>query len=270
MNDFLNVLITQPFMQHALLGGLLACIACGIIGPFVVARKISVIAGGLSHTVLAGLGIAYFLNKSPLAGALIAAVTAAWIIGWVTIRMKRYEEIIISILWAAGMAVGILFITLTPGYNADLMSYLFGNILLISKDSMYLLMTFDSIILILITLFYKQLLATAFDEEFTETRGINVQFYYLLLLTLIALTVVCLIQVVGLILVLALLTIPAAIAGQYVKFLKSIMISSILLGWLFVIIGLFLSYITNLPSGAIIILAAAAGFIISVGIKKLC
>jgi len=257
------------FLQYALLGGILASIACGIIGPFVVVRKIGYISGGIAHTVLAGLGIAYFLGQNPIIGALITALIAALIIGWVSLKAKKYEDTIISVLWAMGMAIGIIFITKTPGFNADLMSYLFGNILLISQQDLYLLAGLDLVIIVLMILVYKRLLAVCFDEEFAKLRGLWVNFYFLLLLCLVALTVVSLIQVVGLILVIALLTIPAAIARQYVNSVAKMIFIAIILGIVFTTVGLGISYQTNLPSGATIILLAGIGFLTSTGLKKL-
>ncbi|MCK4608178.1 MAG: metal ABC transporter permease [Gammaproteobacteria bacterium] len=258
----------MSFLHYALIGGILASIACGIIGPFVVVKKISYISGGIAHTVLAGLGIAYFLGGDPIVGALIAALIAALIIGWVSISAKKYEDTIISVLWALGMAVGIIFITKTPGYNVDLMSYLFGNILFISSTDLYLLLALDLVIIVTVFCLYKQFLAVCFDAEFARLRGLPVKFYYLLLLCLMALAVVSLIQVVGLILVMALLTIPAAIARQYVSSIAKMMLVSIILGAVFTAVGLSLSYITNLPTGATIILLAGVAFLCSTALKS--
>lgn len=257
------------FLQYALIGGILASIACGIIGPFVVVRKIGYLSGGIAHTVLAGMGIAYFLGQSPIIGALIVALIAALIIGWVSLKANQYEDTIISVLWAIGMAIGVIFISKTPGYNADLMSYLFGNILMITPQSLYLLLGLDVIIIILVSMLYKQLLAVCFDEEFAKLRGLSVSLYFLLLLCLVAFTVVSLIQVVGLILVIALLTIPAAIARQYVNSVGKMMVISIILGMIFTSGGLGISYQLNLPSGATIILFAGVVFLLSIGLRKL-
>ena len=205
MNPFLEALVSQPFMQNALLGGLLASVACGVAGSYVVVRRIGYIAGGIAHAVLGGMGLAYFLGRSPVGGAIIAALVAALIIGWVSIRWKKQEDTTISALWAVGMAVGVLLIARTPGYNVDLMSYLFGNILMIPQSHLNLIFWLDVGIVLLVLLFFKQLLAVSFDEEFARLRQVSVDFFSLLLLCLVALTVVILIQVVGLILVIALL-----------------------------------------------------------------
>jgi zinc transport system permease protein len=161
------------------------------------------------------------------------------------------------------MAVGILFIAKTPGYQTDLMSYLFGNILLVPQSSLWFMAALDAVLLLIVGLFHRQFLAVVFDEEFARLRGIPVTFYYLLLLLLVAVTVVLLIQVVGLILVLALLTLPAAIAGHYVHSLGRMMLLATLIGAAVSISGLALSYEPDLPAGATIVLVAGAVYILS-------
>jgi zinc transport system permease protein len=263
MTTFLEALASQPFMQHALLGGLLASVACGVAGSYVVVRRIGYIAGGIAHAVLGGMGLAYFLGRSPVGGAILAALLAALIIGWVSIRWKKQEDTTISALWAVGMAVGVLLIARTPGYNVDLMSYLFGNILMIPQSHLTLIFWLDIGIVLLVVLFFKQLLAVSFDEEFAELRQVSVNFFSLLLLCLVALTVVILIQVVGLILVIALLALPAAIAGQYVHSLSRMMLVATLLGALFTTGGLAVSYQYDLPSGATTVLLTGLAYLIS-------
>ncbi len=263
MTGFLEALAQYPFLQHALIGGLLASVGCGIMGAYVVARRIGYLAGGIAHSVLGGMGIAYFLGASPVGGALVAALVAALIIGWVSLRWRAQEDTLIGALWAVGMATGIVFISRTPGYNADLMSYLFGNILLITRAQLYLVAGLDALVVALVVLFRKQLLAVSFDEQFARLRGVRVEAVYLMLLCLVALTVVTLIQVVGLILVIALLTLPAAIAGQYLRSLAAIMLAAMGLGALFIGGGLALSFDLDLPSGAVVILLAGAAYFVS-------
>ena len=137
MSSFLEAVSTQPFMQNALMGGILASVACGAIGSYVVVKRIGYLAGGIAHAVLGGMGIAYYLGRSPIEGALVSALVFAFILGWVSLRMQQQEDTIIGALWAGGMAVGILFISQTPGYNVDLMSFLFGNILMIASEDLY-------------------------------------------------------------------------------------------------------------------------------------
>lgn len=261
--EFFSAISEQNFLCYALVAGLLASIGCGIVGTYVVVRNIGYLAGGIAHAVLGGMGIAYFLGQPPIGGAIITALLAALLIGWVSMKWQQTEDSLIGALWAVGMAVGIIFISKTPGYNADLMSYLFGNILLVSKADLMLMAGLDLVILLCVGLFYKQFQAVTFDEEFARLRGVHAEVYYLLLLCLVALTVVLLIRVVGLILVIALLTLPAAIARQYFGTLFKIMCLAIFVGGALTISGLAISYQQDLPSGATIILVAGAAFFIS-------
>ncbi len=261
--EFLAAFSEQTFFRYALIAGLLASVGCGVVGTYVVVRNIGYLAGGIAHAVLGGMGIAYFLGRPPLGGAIITALLAALLIGWVSLRWKQTEDSLIGALWAVGMAVGIVFISRTPGYNADLMSYLFGNILLVSRSDLILMGVLDLLILACVGLFYKQFQAVTFDEEFARLRGVHAEIYYLLLLCLVALTVVLLIRVVGLILVIALLTLPAAIARQYYGTLLRIMGLAIIVGGLQTITGLAISYEQDLPSGATIILVSGVTFFLS-------
>ncbi len=263
MSDFLAALMQFGFLQKALLGGLLASIGCGIMGSYVVVKRIGFLAGGISHAVLGGMGAALFLGFSPLGGALAAALVAALLIGWISLRWKEREDTLISALWAVGMAIGIIFIYKTPGYNVNLMSYLFGNILMVPQQDIWLMVLMDLVVLVTVWLFYRQFLAVSFDEEFARLRGVPVTVFYLLLLCMVAVTVVLLIQVVGLILVIALLTLPAAIAAQYLNSLGMMMLAASLLGMIFTVAGLIISYSADLPSGACIILVSGLAYLIS-------
>jgi zinc transport system permease protein len=267
--EFIEVLKNNSFMQNAFIIGLLASLACGVIGTYVVVKRIVFISGGISHTVLGGMGIAYFYGYDPMHGALVSALLAALIIGFVSLRYHQYEDTIIGALWAIGMAVGILFIYKTPGYNVDLMSYLFGNILLVERSSVWQLAGLDALIIFLVLLFYKRFLAVCFDEEYSELQGVGVVSTYLLLLCLIALTVVILIQVVGIILVIALLTLPAATARYYARSLGKMMILASLLGAVFTSSGLIVSYGPNLPAGATIIVIAGLAYLLATVFKGL-
>ncbi len=263
MHEFFIALSEQSFLQSAVFAGLLASIGCGVIGPYVVVKRIAFIAGGIAHSVLGGMGAAIYFGFDPLAGALLAAIVAALLIGWVRLRWQAQEDTLIGALWAIGMAVGVLFISKTPGYQADLMSYLFGNILLVPEQSLWFMALLDAVLLVIAGAYHRQFLAVAFDEEFARLRGIPVSFFYLLLLVLVAVTVVLLIQVVGLILVLALLTLPAAIAGHYVYSLGPMMLLATVLGSVISVSGLALSYSPDLPAGPTIILLAGALYVIS-------
>jgi len=273
MAEFITALGKFEFLRNALIVGILASLSCGIVGSYVVTRRISYVAGGISHFVLGGMGMARYLSvvyrwefMTPLFGAVISALFAAVVIGLVSLKAKQREDTVIGALWAIGMAVGILFIAKTPGYNQDLMSYLFGNILMVSSEDIYLILILDIVVIAIAMLFYNQLLAVCFDEEFARLRGVNVEFYYLLLLCLTALTVVLLVTVVGIVMVIALLTLPSAVAGYFSKNLRQMMVLSIILCAVFNTLGLAISYAPNLPSGAtIIVLAGATYLAVTVG-----
>ena len=263
MSEFLSALTEHQFLQTAVMAALLASIGCGVIGTYVVVKRIAFIAGGIAHSVLGGMGAAVYYGFDPLSGALAAAVLAALLIGWVRLHWQTQEDTLIGALWAIGMAVGILFIAKTPGYQADLMSFLFGNILLVPSESLWFMAALDTVLLLIAGAYHRQFLAVVFDEEFARLRGVPVAFFYLLLLVLVAVTVVLLIQVVGLILVLALLTLPAAVAGQYVHSLGRMMLLATLIGGLVSVSGLALSYGPDWPAGPTIILLAGAVYVIS-------
>jgi zinc transport system permease protein len=263
MSEFLQALSQHAFLQTALIAGLLAALGCGVVGTFVVVKRITFLAGGIAHSVLGGMGAALYFGLDPLGGALAAALVSALIIGWVRLHWSTQEDTLIGALWAIGMAVGILFIAKTPGYTGDLMSYLFGNILLVPTRDLWIMAGLDGLMLAVILAFYRQLLAVAFDEELARLRGVPVTGFYLLLLCLVAVTVVLLIQVVGLILVIALLTLPAAIAGHWVHTLGGIMVAATGLGAAFTSAGLALAYAPDLPVGPTVILLAGGAYVVS-------
>ncbi len=244
------------FMRNALLAGLLAAVACGIIGTYVVVKKMVSISGGISHASFGGIGLGLFLGVSPLLGALVFTVAVALVMGLVTRKSRLPEDTTIGILWAMGMAIGIIFIGLTPGYAVDLFTYLFGNILTVPPADIILMVLLDGIIIVAVIVLYRGFLALSFDEEYSTVLGVPTQLLYLVLLGLIALTVVLLIRIVGIILVIALLTIPAAMARRFTASLVGVMALSTLFGAIFTTGGLMLSYQLNLPSGATIIMLA--------------
>jgi len=268
MLNFFYSLLDYEFLQNALLAGVLASIGCGLTGPFVVINRISYLAGGIAHAVLGGMGAAMYFQVDPIIGALIAALFSALLISYIKLQFNQQEDTVIGALWAVGMATGIIFISQTPGYNSELLSYLFGNILMVSDYELMLMLVMDLVLLVIISLFYKYLVAISFDQEFAKTRGIAVNFFYTLLLCLVAVTVVLLIQVVGLILVIALLTLPAAIASHYSYSLVKIMIFSVIAGLLFTSSGLMISYQADFPAGSTIIILAGGSFLLSTFIKN--
>ena len=261
MDSFFDSLLRHSFLQNAVLAGILASVGCGIVGTYVVVKRIGFLAGGIAHAVLGGMGAAYYFGKNPVSGALAAAVVAALVIGWIHLRWRQHEDTLIGAIWAIGMAIGVIFISRTPGYTADLMSYLFGNILMVPRGDLLFMAALDGAIIVVVALFSKHFLAISFDEEYTRLRGVPVDALYLLLLCTVAVTVVLLIQVVGLILVIALLVLPAAIAAQFVGSLGRIMVLATILGILFTSGGLALSYGPDLPAGATIILLAGGVYI---------
>ncbi len=273
MEDFFIDLFQQRFLQYAILTGILASIACGIVGSYVVTRRISYIAGSIAHSVLGGMGAARYFQVvygwqwlHPLHGAIVAAIAAAIIIGLVSLKTRQREDTVIGAVWAIGMAIGILFIAKTPGYNEDLMGYLFGNILMVSPGDLWLIAGLDILVIAIGLLFYHQLLAVCFDEEFARLRGIRVEFYYLLLLCLTAFTVVLLVTIVGIVMVIALLTLPAAIASYFAKRLWQMMIIAMAFTVCFTFSGIAISYGPDLPVGATTILLAGTVYIaISIG-----
>ncbi|HKQ48806.1 MAG TPA: metal ABC transporter permease [Phycisphaerae bacterium] len=270
MGEFFEAVGKHDFVRFALVTGVLTSVACGIVGTYVVTRRITYIAASISHCVLGGMGAAGYCRAvygwqfcHPLAGALVAALVAALIIGWVTLRAKQREDTVIGAIWAIGMAIGILFIAKTPGYSEDLMSYLFGNILMVSGQDLWLIAGLDIVVVLMGLLFYNKFLAVCFDEEFARLRGIRVEFYYLLLLCLTALTVVVLIKVVGIIMVIALLTLPVAVAGQFSRTLLEMMGLSALLSVVLTTGGLAISYGPSLPTGATTIVLAGAVYLLA-------
>ncbi len=256
-------LLAFPFLQRALLAAWLASIGCGAIGSFVVVKRIGFLAGGIAHAVLGGMGIALYLGLDPMAGALIAAVFSALLVGWVTLTWREYEDTLISAIWAVGMAIGVLFIALTPGYDKDLMSYLFGNVLLVGSRDLWLMAALDLLLIVAVALGYRQFVAVTFDEHFAAQRGLRVKLVYLGLLVLVAITVVLLIQVVGLILVIALLTLPSAIAAHYTRRLGGMILLSMLIGIALASIGLLVSFQRDWPGGATIIIVAGLAYLLS-------
>lgn len=262
-------LFNYDFMTNALIASLLASVAFGIVGSFIVVKRISFISGGISHTAYGGIGLGYLLGFNPIYGAIGFSVVAASIIAYLRKEKNQFEDTLIGIMWSLGMALGVLFVNLAPGYAPSLMSYLFGNILIIPVNEIYLMAALDFIIVVLIGVFFNQFQAITFDEEFSRAIGLKVDLFFYLLFIIIALTTVILIKLVGIILVIALLTIPGAISLHYVKSLKGMMILSTIIGFFFNVTGLIISYYLNLSSGATIIIIAVISYLISLGIVKI-
>jgi len=251
------------FMRNALMAGLLTSVICGIIGTFVVVNRIAFLAGGIAHAAYGGIGIAFFFGLPYIVGTLGFTLFAALIMAAVTLKARDRADTFIGVLWAGGMALGILLLDLTPGYNVDLMSYLFGSILAVPKSDLWQMLVMCLSVGLIVIFFYNDFLAMSYDEEFAQLRGVPVKGLYFLLIGMIALSIVMIIRVVGLILVIALLTIPPYIAEKYARSLRMMILISTLLCCMFTIVGLWLSYIFNLTSGSTIIMVAVAAFFIS-------
>lgn len=272
---FLQALFENPFLQMALWASLLASVASGVIGSFVVVKRIAFIGGSISHSILGGMGLCLWLQRvygiewvDPILGAFAASLLSAWVIGWIHLNYRQREDSVIAVIWSTGMAIGVIFISLTPGTNVELMNFLFGNILWVNARDLYLLAGLDAAILILVAIYYRRLLALCFDEEQALLQGVAVRRLYLLLLSLVALSIVLLIQVIGTILVIALLTIPATMACLFTNRLSILMGIAAGLTALFCLLGLGASYELNWPPGATISLIAAAVYLVSLAVKR--
>ncbi|MFH1085438.1 MAG: metal ABC transporter permease [Chloroflexota bacterium] len=261
--------LSYDFMRNALLAGLLVSVACGIIGTLVVINRIVFISGGIAHAAYGGIGLAYFARINPLWGAIVFSLAAALGMGYIQRRTRQRTDTVIGVMWAIGMALGVILLDLTPGYKADLMSYLFGSILTVPATDLLLMLGLDVVIVALVILFYKELLAISFDETFATLQNVPVEAIYMVLVCLIALTVVMTMRVVGLIMVIALLTMPAATSGQLVRNMRGMMVVASALGAAFTFVGLWLSYWLNLTSGATIILVAAVVYLSSLAAGRL-
>jgi len=261
--------LQYEFFRNAVIAGILVSIAGGIIGSLVVVNRIIFLAGGIAHSAYGGVGMGLFFGFNPVFGALGFSLVSALLMGAVQRNKNLRQDTAIGMLWAIGMAIGVILIDLTPGYKAELESYLFGSILAVPTNDLWLMFLIDLIIIALVYLFYKELLAISFDETFALVRNIPVTQIYLLLMGMIALVVAMMMQVVGLILVIALLSIPPALSNQFVKDLKAMMGLGMSFSLLFVTVGLGFSYSFNLTSGSTIILVSAIAYLMSSIIKLL-
>lgn len=252
MNTIIE-LFTYNFFLKAFLAAVFASISCGIIGSYIVSRRIVFISGGITHASFGGIGLAFFLGFNPLLGAVLFAVFSALGIQFFTRVAEIREDSSIAIWWSLGMALGVIFIFLTPGYTPNLMSYLFGNILTVTTSELWWMFVLNVVIIGFFILFFRKVLYIAFDEEFARAAGLPVALFNYLTMTLIALTVVLNIRVVGIILILSLLTIPQATANLFTKDFRKLLILSSVFAFIGTISGLFISYFLDIPSGAAII-----------------
>jgi len=262
-------MFSYDFMRNALFASFLVGVACGLIGTLVVLNRIVFLGGGIAHAAYGGIGLAYYFGQDPMLGAILFSILSALGMGLVHLRTKARSDTLIGVMWSIGMAIGIIFVSLTPGFKADLMSYLFGSLLAVSGSDLQVMALIAALVIVFVVLLYRSLQAISFDETFSTIRNLPVAALYLVMLVMIGLTVVVAMRIVGLIMVIAMLTIPPATANLFLKDMKGMMLLSIGLGWLFSIIGLILSFALNLQAGSIIILVAALSYLAAAAVKKL-
>lgn len=267
--SFVQALGAHEFLRVALAAGLLAAVGCGVVGTLVVVKRITFMAGGIAHAVLGGMGVAHWLGRDPLAGAAIAAVVAALFVGWIARRDGEREDMLIGALWAVGMAVGIVAIARTPGYSTDLMSYLLGNLLMVSREQVVAMAWLDGVMLLAVVAFWRQLVATTFDEEFARLRGVPTLSIELGILVTVALAVVLLVQAVGLVLVMALLTLPAATTLLLSGSIGRVMGLAGAIAAAEIVLGLGVAFETDTPAGAVIVLGSAAVYLLALTSRRL-
>lgn len=277
MLNFLQALLDPDlvFLRYALLLGLIGSIPLGAVGTFVVARRISYLAAAIAHSALGGIGAALYCRAvygwewlHPMLGALIVALAASGLIGWVSLRSRQREDALIGSIWVTGMAIGLLFIARTPGY-VDPMAYFFGDILLVTASDLWIAGVVGVLILGVLGMWHRQIIAVCFDAEYASIRGVRSDWVYMLLLMLTALTVVIMVSFVGIVLVIALLTLPPAIAAIGARSLWRMLFMAILLNIAFVFVGLGLSFSLDLPSGPSVILIAAITYLFVSGFSRL-
>jgi len=268
MIEWIRSVLAYDFMRNALLAAVLVSLTCGTIGTLVVLNRIVMVSGGIAHAAYGGVGLAYFFGFDPVLGAIGFGLVSSLAMGLTQRKLHERADTIIGVLWAIGMAIGIIFVSLSPGYKADLMSYLFGSILAVSVLDLVLMLAVAVLAILFIWLFYRPLQAISFDETFAEVRNLPVTGLYLAMIVVVGLAVVISMRVVGLILVIAFLTIPAAIANMFSKRIWEIMLLAVGMGLAFSVTGLLLSYSLNLPAGAVIILIMGFAYLLGSLVKS--
>lgn len=256
-------LLSYDFFRNALLGSLLASIACGIIGTYIVVRRLVFISGGITHTSMGGLGIGFFFGWNPILSAMIFSILSAFGIEWLSSRPGVREDSAIGTFWSLGMAIGIIFIYLKPGFAPNLNDYLFGNILTITTSDIQYLAILSAILIIIFALFRREILYAAFDPDFAKTRNLPVNLIKYVMMMLIAITIVLSIRLVGIVLLMSILTVPQMTANLLTSNFVKIILLSILIGFLGCIIGLYLSAILDVPSGVFIIFSQIIIFLLA-------
>lgn len=265
--DFIE-LLSYPFFQNALLGSLLASIACGIIGTYVVVRRLVFISGGITHASLGGLGIGFYFGLNPILAAMIFSVLSAFGIEWLTSRQDIREDSAIGTLWSLGMAIGIIFIYLKPGFSPNLNDYLFGNILTISSTDILWLAIYSIVVLVLFLLFSRQIVYTAFDSEFAQTKQLPVKLIRYGMMMFIAVAIVLCIRLVGIVMLMSLLTVPQMAANLLTNNFVKMILLSILIGFIGCLLGLLFSVLLDVPSGVFIIFTQIMIFLLIKVVKS--
>ena len=256
----IETILKYNFLQNAIMAAVLASIACGVIGVYIMEKKLVMMSGGIAHTAFGGIGLGYFLKVEPIFTALGVSVIAALAVAAIKRKAMTDSDLLIGMFWSLGMALGVVFIAMTPGYPPDIASVLFGNILAVSRSDLRLILGLDILVLATVYAFFQAFKAYIFDEEFASVAGVPVRALEYLMYVLVAVTVVVMIRVVGIILVIALLTAPPAIAKQFTYDMKKIMALSVLLGIGFCFTGLWVSYTVRLASGASIVMVAVGAY----------
>ncbi len=247
-------MLQYQFFQNALIIAVLASIAAGVVGTYIVVKRMSLISGSIAHAAFGGLGISYYFNANPLLGGALFSLLSAFTIAALRKKAGNRLDILLSFLWSTGMAIGLVFIFLTPGYATDLFTYLFGNILLVSQTDLAVILALDVLVVSAAVLMFNSFLSVAFDEEYSETRNARVTLVNMVLFGLIALTVIATLRVVGIVLMIAILTIPAATAQLFHKTVKGIMLASSAITLFAILAGLLVSYYLNFSTGPVIAL----------------
>ena len=262
-------ILQYTFFQNALWGSLLISIACGIVGTYVVSRRMVFISGGITHASFGGLGLGFYLGVNPFLTALAFSILSAFGIEWISRTHHVREDSAISAVWSLGMAIGAVFIVLTPGYAPNLSSYLFGNILTVSGNDIFVALVVVTFLCVMLFLFYHPIVVTAFDRDFALTQGIPVRAIEYVMTCFIAVTIILSIRLVGIMLLMSLLTVPQMTVNLLTSNFKRIIWGSILIGFLACVAGLFFSYYLQAPSGAFIIIILIVFFITTKGVLLL-
>ncbi len=268
--DFIDAVGTVPLIRYSLLAGAVSSLIFGVVGSLVVTRHIAYVAAAIAHSILGGIGASVYYSRvhdlpwlTPMVGAIVAGLISVALIGWVSLRFKEREDTIIGAIWSAGMAAGLLFLHYSPGKAVNLESYIFGNILLTSREDVVMTLALGLVVLLLVAVFYHKLVAVSFDEEFARLRGVSTRAYYFLLLALTAMSVVLLVRIAGIILAQALIILPAATASRFSRSLWTIMVIAVAITFLCNTVGLAVSYELDVPTGPFVVFVAVAFYAVS-------